>query len=219
MISEKNRMSLIEKLKNMVIEGNLEEAPQVTQEALQSGVDPQQIIDQALIAAMEVVGKRFACGDLFIPEMFLAAKTMESALAVFRPLIVDKGIKAKATVVFGTVEGDVHDIGKNLVIMMMQGAGFEVHDLGTDVAPEKFHEAIQKHKPDLCCMSALLTTTQGGMGKTIQFLKEKGVRDAVKIMVGGAPITEIFALEIGADGYAPDAGSAVEKAKELLGIR
>jgi 5-methyltetrahydrofolate--homocysteine methyltransferase len=212
-------MSVIEKLKILVIEGNLDETPRITREALESGIDPQRIIDQALIAAMETVGEKFACGDLYIPEMLLSARTMEISINVLRPLLVDKGIKAKAVVVFGTVQGDVHDIGKNLVIMMMQGAGFEVHDLGTDVAPERFYEAIQKHKPDLGCMSALLTTTQGAMGKTIQFLKEKGVRGAVKIMVGGAPITEAFSLEIGADGYAPDAGSAVEKAKVLLGLK
>jgi 5-methyltetrahydrofolate--homocysteine methyltransferase len=207
-------MSLLEKLKKMVIEGNLEETPGVTREALAAGVDPQRIIDQGLIAAMDEVGEKFACGDLFIPEMLLSAKTMEGALAVLRPLIAEKGIKAKATVVFGTVEGDVHDIGKNLVIMMMQGAGFEVHDLGTNVSAEKFHRAVQRHKPDLFCMSALLTTTQGGM---VQYLKEKGIRESVKVMVGGAPITEAFAREIGADGYAPDAGTAVERAKMLLG--
>jgi len=212
-------MSIVERLKKLVVEGNLEQAPLATKEALQAGEDLQRIIDQGLIAAMEVVGEKFACGDLYIPEMLLSAKTMESALNVLRPLLVDKGIKAKAVAVFGTVQGDVHDIGKNLVIMMMQGAGFEVHDLGTDVLPEKFYEAIQKNKPDLCCMSALLTTTQGAMGKTIQFLKEKGVCSAVKVMVGGAPITEAFASEIGADGYAPDAGSAVEKAKMLLGLK
>jgi len=212
-------MSYVEKLRTLVIEGGLAEAPGLTQEALQAGIDLREIIDHGLIAAMEVVGKKFSEGELYIPEMLLSAKTMQSSLNVLRPLIADKGIKAKATVVFGTVQGDVHDIGKNLVIMMMQGAGFEVHDLGTDVAPEKFYAAIQTHKPDLCCMSALLTTTQGAMGKTIKFLQEKGIRQAVKIMVGGAPITEDFSLSIGAHGYAPDAASAVEKAKKLLGIQ
>ena len=211
-------MSLLEKLKAMVIEGNLEEAPGVTGEALAAGIDPQKIIDQALIAAMDEVGEKFAAGDLFIPEMLLSARTMESALAVLRPLIAEKGIKAKAIVVFGTVEGDVHDIGKNLVIMMMQGAGFEVHDLGTNVPPEKFYQTIQKYRANLFCMSALLTTTQGAMARTIQYLKERGVRESVKVMVGGAPITEGFAREVGADGYAPDAGTAVERAKLLLGL-
>jgi 5-methyltetrahydrofolate--homocysteine methyltransferase len=167
---------------------------------------------------MDEVGEKFAAGDLFIPEMLLSAKTMESALAVLRPLIAEKGIKAKATVVFGTVEGDVHDIGKNLVIMMMQGAGFEVHDLGTNVSPEMFYQAVQKYQPTLFCMSALLTTTQGAMARTIKYLEDKGARKRVKVMAGGAPITEGFAREIGADGYAPDAGTAVERAKLLLGL-
>lgn len=212
-------MHLIENLKTLIIEGNLAQAPRATQEALQAGVDLQQIIDQGLIKAMEVVGERFSSGELYIPEMLLSAKTMQASLNVLRPMIADMGIKAKAKVVFGTVQGDVHDIGKNLVIMMMQGAGFEVYDLGMDVPPEKFYQAIQTYQPDICCMSALLTTTQGAMGKTIRFLKEKSVRQTVKVMVGGAPITEEFSMGIGADGYAPDAGSAVEKAKELLGIR
>jgi 5-methyltetrahydrofolate--homocysteine methyltransferase len=212
-------MPLIEKLKEMVIEGKLEETPQAVKEALQEGVDPQQIIDHALIAAMEAVGDKFACGDLFIPEMLLSARTMQGALAVLRPLIVDRGIKAKAKVLFGTVEGDVHDIGKNLVIMMMQGAGFEVEDLGTNVPPEKFYQAAQTYNPDLLCMSALLTTTQRAMGRTIQMLKEEMMGQTVKVMVGGAPITEAFAREIEADGYAPDAGTAVEKAKILLGLK
>jgi 5-methyltetrahydrofolate--homocysteine methyltransferase len=207
----------LEKLKKMVVEGNLEEAPGVTGEALAAGLHPQRIIDQALIAAMDEVGEKFAAGDLFIPEMLLSAKTMESALAVLRPLIAEKGIKAKATVVFGTVEGDVHDIGKNLVIMMMQGAGFEVHDLGTNVSSERFYQAVQKYQANLFCMSALLTTTQGAMGRAIRYLEEKGVRGSIKVMVGGAPVTEDFAQQIGADGYAPDAGTAVEKAKMLLG--
>ncbi|NWF56223.1 MAG: corrinoid protein [Syntrophaceae bacterium] len=211
-------MSLVEKLKHMVIEGNLEEIAGTTGEALGAGIDPQRIIDEALIAAMDKVGERFAAGDLFIPEMLLSAKTMESALAVLRPLIAGKGIQAKAKVVFGTVEGDVHDIGKNLVIMMMQGAGFEVQDLGTNVSPENFYQAVQKYRPNLFCMSALLTTTQGAMARTVQYLKEKGVRESVKVMAGGAPITEAFAREIGADGYAPDAGTAVERAKQLLGL-
>jgi len=211
-------MSLVEKVKTLVIEGNLEEAPKATWKAWEAGIDPQRIIDQGLIAAMEVVGDRFANGDLYIPEMMLSAKAMQASLEVLRPIIVERGIKAKARVVFGTVQGDVHDIGKNLVIMMMQGAGFEVIDLGVDVAPEVFYQAIQTHQPDLCCLSALLTTTQGVMGKTIQLLQEKLVRRAVKIMVGGAPLTETFSKAIGADGYAPDAGSAVERAKELLGI-
>lgn len=211
-------MAYIEELKDLVIAGNLDLAPQLTQQALQEGVELSEIINKGLIAAMDIVGQKFSEGELYIPEMLLSAKTMQACMHVLRPLIVSKGMRAKATVVFGTVQGDVHDIGKNLVIMMMQGAGFEVHDLGTDVWPEKFGQAVREYRPDLLCMSALLTTTQVAMGKTIQHLQEKGLRPEVKIMVGGAPVTDDFSLSIGADGYAPDAASAVVKAKELLGI-
>src|SRR5512135_3060440 len=194
-------MSIVGRLKTMVIEGNLDEIRGATEEALREREDPQHIVD-GLIAAMDVVGEQFASGDLFIPDMMLSAKTMEASLSAVRPLLAGHGVKPRATVVFGTVQGDVHDIGKNLVIMMMQGAGFEVHDLGVDVAPEKFYEAIEARKPDIVCMSALLSTTQVAMGKAIDFLDEKGVRSSVRIMVGGAVITEQFASQIRADGYA-----------------
>jgi len=208
--------SLIEQLKLSVIEGRIAEAPKITQKAIEAGIDLQQIVDQGLIVAMDRIGERFTSGDLFIPEMLLSARTMESSMNVLRPLIVGSQIKPKAVVVFGTVEGDVHDIGKNLVIMMMEGAGFEVHDLGVNVAPERFCEAVELRKPTLCCMSALLSTTQDAMGKTIDFFEKRGIRGQVKFMVGGAAITESFAVEIGAEGYGPDAPSAVLKAKELL---
>lgn len=211
-------MYFLENIKNLVINGNIDSAVQQTNLALEAGISVRQIIDQGLIAAMELVGQKFSEGELYIPEMLLAAKTMQRCMDVLRPLIVEKHIKSKAAVIFGTVQGDVHDIGKNLVIMMMQGAGFEVHDLGTDVSPEKFFQAVQIHKPDLLCMSALLTTTMGAMDRTIKFLQEKNFREKIKIMVGGAPLTEEFSLSIGADGYAPDAASAVIKAKQLLGI-
>ena len=209
-------MSVIERLKTLVIEGNLAEAPRTLKDALNAGVDPQQTIDQGLIAAMEVVGERFARGDLYIPEMILSARTMQNCLNALRPFIAGKEVRPKATVVFGTVQGDVHDIGKNLVIMMMQSAGFKVHDLGVNVEPERFCETVRHLKPDLCCMSALLSTTQGAMGTTINLLKEKGVRAGVKIMVGGAIVTDSFASKIGADDYASDAVTAVGRAKELL---
>ncbi len=210
-------MSLVDTLKTMIIAGDLAGAPKITAEALEAGTDPQEIVDNGLIAAMTIVGDRFAEGNLFVPEMMLSARVVDSTLKVLRPVLVEKGIKPKAVVVFGTVQGDVHDIGKNLVIMMMQGAGFEVHDLGVDVPQEKFYEAVSLRKPDLLCMSALLSTTQRAMGKTIQFLNDRGVRPSVKIMVGGAVITESFASQIGADAYAADAGSAVDRAKRLLG--
>ncbi len=211
-------MSLIESLKEFVIAGNMIGATQVTRQALQSGLNLEEIIDHGLIAAMDSVGEKFASGDLFVPEMMLSARTMQTSMNILRPAMVERGIRPKGVVVFGTVQGDVHDIGKNLVIMMMQGAGFEVHDLGVNVAPEKFFEIIQIKKPVLCCMSALLSTTQLAMASTIDLLNERGLRSSVRIMIGGAVVTESFALEVGADGYAPDAGSAVEKAKELLSL-
>ena len=211
--------SLIEQLKLSVIEGRIAEAPKITQEAVVAGIDLQDIVDQGLIVAMDIVGERFTNGDLFVPEMLLSARTMQSSMNILRPLIVGSQIKPKGVVVFGTVQGDVHDIGKNLVVMIMEGAGFEVHDLGVNVAPEKFCEAVESKKPALCCMSALLSTTQDAMGETISFFKKKGIRNQVKFMVGGAAVTESFAAEIGAEGYAPDAPSAVLKAKELLGLK
>ena len=210
-------MSVIDTLKTMVIEGNLDEIRGATEEAVRAGTDPQQIVD-GLIAGMDVVGDGFASGEVFIPDMMLSAKTMEESLDAIRPLMVGRAVKPKGRVVFGTVQGDVHDIGKNLVIMMMQGAGFEIHDLGTDVPPETFYAKVSELKPDLCCMSALLNTTLEAMARTINLLKEKGVRSSVKILVGGAVLTESFASGIGADGYAPDARSGVLKAKALLGL-
>lgn len=211
-------MAFMETLKTMVLEGNLEEAEIRTREALAAGAAPQDIIDRALIPAMAAVGERFAAGDLFVPEMMFSAKTMQESLRVLQPHIVAGSVKPKAVVVFGTVQGDVHDIGKNLVIMMMQGVGFEVHDLGANVAPEAFCDAALERKPDLLCMSALLTTTQGAMGKTLELLRARGLRSSVKVMVGGAVLTDGYAAEIGADAYAPDAGTAVERAKGLLGL-
>jgi 5-methyltetrahydrofolate--homocysteine methyltransferase len=216
-LTKGDNMSAIDKLKAMVIEGNLDEISGVAEEALREGEDPQRIVD-GMIAAMDVVGDQFASGDMFLPEMMLSANTMEVGLNTLRPLLAGQGIKPKASVVFGTVQGDVHDIGKNLVIMMMQGAGFEVHDLGVDVPPEAFCEKVFVLKPDLCCMSALLNTTQDAMERTINLLKEKGLRSSTKILVGGAVITESFALGIGADGFAGDARAGVLKAKELLGL-
>ncbi len=211
--------SLIEQLKLSVIEGRIEEAPKITQAAVDARISLQDIVDQGLIPAMDIIGEMFNNGDLFVPEMLLSARTMQSSMNILRPLIAGGKVKPRAVVVFGTVQGDVHDIGKNLVIMMMEGAGFEVHDLGVNVAPEKFCEAVESRKPALCCMSALLSTTQDAMGETISFFDKKGIRNRVKFMVGGAAITESFAAEIGAEGYAPDAPSAVLKAKELAGLQ
>lgn len=181
-------------------------------------VSPSEIISQYLIPAMTEVGARFERGEFYVPEMLIAARAMRTGLGVLKPLLVEGELKTAGRVVMGTVKDDLHDIGKNLVSMMLEGAGFEVTDLGVDVGPEEFLEAVRGEKPDIVGMSALLTTTMPAMKSTIEALVEAGLRDKVKVLVGGAPLTQAFAYQVGADGYAPDAGSAVRKAKELLGI-
>ncbi|KJR44110.1 5-methyltetrahydrofolate--homocysteine methyltransferase [Desulfosporosinus sp. I2] len=174
------------------------------------------ILNDALISGMTVIGIRFKNNEVYVPEMLIAARAMQSGLNVLKPLFVKEGIKEKATVVIGTVKGDLHDIGKNLVKMMFEGAGYKVIDLGTDVGPEKFVQAVKDHKPQIVCMSALLTTTMSQMKATVEQLSP--FADQIKILVGGAPVTQNFANEIGADGYATDAASAVDKANEVLGL-
>jgi 5-methyltetrahydrofolate--homocysteine methyltransferase len=167
---------------------------------------------------MQVVGQKFKCNEFYIPEVLIAARAMKMAMEKVKPLIADSGIEPVGRVAIGTVQGDLHDIGKNLVAMMLEGAGFEVKDLGTDVAPQAFVDAVKEHGVQAVALSALLTTTMPAMKETINALKEAGLRDKVKVMVGGAPLTQAYADEIGADGYAPDAASAVDLAKELLHI-
>jgi 5-methyltetrahydrofolate--homocysteine methyltransferase len=167
---------------------------------------------------MDVVGQRFKANEMFIPEVLRCAKCMHGSMEILRPLLVETGVKTAGTFVIGTVKGDLHDIGKNLVGMMFEGAGFEVIDLGIDLDPQAFVDALKEHKASLFGMSALLTTTMPKMGETINAIKEAGIRDQVKIMVGGAPVTAAFAKEIGADAYASNAASAVDKGKELLGL-
>ncbi len=203
-------------LKEAVIEGNAAGAKALTQEALDGGSGPQEILDEALIPAMDVVGEKFSAREYYIPEMLIAARAMQGGLSLLKPLLVAAQSKARGKVVIGTVKGDLHDIGKNLVGMMLQGGGFEIVDLGTDVRPARFVETVQREKPDLLMMSALLTTTMTSMRETIAALKEAGLRESVRVGVGGAPVTQRFADEIGADFYAPDATGAVTKAKELL---
>ncbi len=203
-------------LKEAVIEGNAAQAKALTQAALDEGNSPQDILDMALIPAMDVVGEKFSAREFYIPEMLIAARAMQSGLALLKPLLAEAHSKARGKVVIGTVKGDLHDIGKNLVGMMLQGGGFEVIDLGTDVRPAKFVEVVQSEQPDLVMMSALLTTTMTSMRDTISALKEAGLRDGVRVGVGGAPVTQRFADEIGADFYAPDATGAVSKAKERV---
>ncbi len=184
--------------------------------ALQDGADPREILNTGLIKGMDVVGEKMESGDMFIPEVLMSAKCMSAAVAIIKPLLTESAIDTPKKVVIGTVKGDLHDIGKNLVQMMLGSSGFEVVDLGVDVEPEGFLQAVNDHNADIVGLSALLTTTMPMMKKTIDVLIEGGIRDSIKIIVGGAPVTQAFASEIGADGFAPDAGSANKLAKTLF---
>ena len=189
---------------------------ELVQDALDQGIAAKEILNQGLIAGMGVVGEKMENEEMFIPEVLMAAKSMSSALEILKPLLADEDMTAMGKVIIGTVKGDLHDIGKNLVAMMLESAGFEVYNLGVDISPDKFVEEINGKNAELVCLSALLTTTMPMMKQTIDALVESGLRTRVKIMVGGAPVTKNYANEIGADGYAPDAGSATKLAKALL---
>jgi 5-methyltetrahydrofolate--homocysteine methyltransferase len=193
-----------------------EQVTTLVQKALDEGADANQILNQGLIAGMDIVGERMESGDMFIPEVLMAAQAMSAAVEILKPLLTEDDAGAKGRVVIGTVKGDLHDIGKNLVAMMMESAGLEVSDLGVDVAPEEFLAAIEEKNANILCMSALLTTTMPMMRRTIQTVSDKGLRDRVKIMVGGAPVSQSYAREIQADAWAPDAGAAAKTAKALL---
>jgi 5-methyltetrahydrofolate--homocysteine methyltransferase len=183
--------------------------------ALAQGIPPDEILSQGLIRAMDEVGKRFEEGDFFVPEMLIAARAMQAGLKLLKPLLADTGVKTAGIVAIGTVKGDLHDIGKNLVAMMLEGAGFEVRDLGVDVAPETFIKAVETGA-QVIGMSALLTTTMNSMQRTLEALRAAGLRDRVKIIVGGAPVTQEFANQIGADAFAPDASSATRVIRGLI---
>jgi corrinoid protein of di/trimethylamine methyltransferase len=187
----------------------------LTQQALDGGLAPGEVLKGGLLTGMDRVGVDFRAGDLFVPEVLIAARAMHAGMDILKPLLTEGEAEMAGKVVIGTVEGDLHDIGKNLVAMMLEGGGFEIVDLGTDVPPAKFVEAVNKEQPDLIGMSALLTTTMPRMKSTIEALTEAGVRESVKVMVGGAPVTKDYADDIGADGYASDAGSAVQLARSL----
>ena len=204
-----------EKIYQAIVEGNAEITTAEVSAAIEQGLPAGDILRQACIPAMTEVGRLFESCEIFVPEMLVSAWAMQKALDLLRPHFIEGDLKAAGKIVIGTVSGDLHD---NLVCIMFEGAGFEVIDLGTDVAPETFVQAIQENRPDLVGMSALLTTTMPSMEKTIQAMQEAGIREQVKIMIGGAPITDDYAAKIGADEYAPDAGSAARKAKELLGV-
>ena len=200
-----------------ILEGNMRGTGELVQEALAAGLDAGAILQDGLIAAMSEVGILFEEGEYFVPEMLVAARAMKAGLAILQPLLVDADVEPVGQVVIGTVSGDMHDIGKNLVGMMLEGAGFKIIDLGTDVSPEKFIEAIKSNGVDIVGMSALLTTTMPAMERTIKAITEAGVREQVKIIVGGAPVTAEYAQEIGADGFAADASQAATLAKRLVG--
>lgn len=208
------------KLQDDVYDGLKDEVVAGTVEALEKWQQtPGDVLDRGLVAGMEIVGEDFRDGSLFVPEVLLAAKAMKGAMEILRPLLTDaKDATRQGTVVIGTVKGDIHDIGKNLCNVMLEGAGFKVIDLGVNVAPEKFIEAIRTHQPEAVGMSAFLTTTMPMQKVTITAIEEAGLRDKVKILVGGAPVTQEFAEKIGADGYAPDANSTVRLTKKLIGL-
>lgn len=210
-------MADFEQLANGVIAGEIEKVKELTQKAVDEGVKPMEIIDNGLMSGMSVVGERFKVGDMYIPEVIMSAKAMSGGMEIVKPLIVGGENASKGKVLLGTVKGDLHEIGKKLVQMMMESAGLEVVDIGIDISPEKFADAVREQKPDVLGMSALLTTTMLAMKDTIETLKEAGLRDSVKVLVGGAPVTLDFAEEIGADGWAPDAVTAKDKVLEFLG--
>jgi 5-methyltetrahydrofolate--homocysteine methyltransferase len=209
-------MELLPKISEELQKGNFKEMPKLIQDALKAGIPPSKILSDGLVAGMDVVGEKFRCDEIFMPEVLISAKAMQAGMDILRPKLIETGAKLAGKIVLGTVKGDLHDIGKNLVGMLMEGAGYQVIDLGIDVPIEKFVEAVKSNRPNIVGLSALLTTTMPMMKLVIESLTEAGVRDTVKIMVGGAPVTEKFAKEIGADGYAPDAASAVAKARELI---
>ncbi len=208
---------MLDQIKTAVIDGNGDVAAALTTAQLAAGSTPREILDGGLLPAMDVVGARMRSGECFIPEVLLSARTMQAALDVLRPLLAEGEGTGMGTVVIGTVEGDLHDIGKNLVAMMLEGAGFNVINLGTGITASQFVAAVKEHDAQILGMSALLTTTLPRMGQAIAALKEAGLRDSVKVMAGGAPVTQSFVDELGADGYGANAALAVEKAKELVG--
>ncbi len=209
-------MADLQALGQAVINGDREEVKRLTQEALDDGTGPEEIVNEGLIGGMNVVGEKFKNNEFYVPEVLIAARAMHAGMDILKPLLTESGVEPKGTVLIGTVKGDLHDIGKNLVSMMLEGGGFEVIDLEVDVAPEAYVEGIKEHAPNVVALSALLTTTMPSMKDTIDALSAAGVRDQVKVIIGGAPVTQAYADEIGADGYAPDAASAVGLVSSLV---
>lgn len=209
-------MEILQKISEELQKGNFQEMPRLVEEALKASIAPSKILSDGLVAGMDIVGEKFRRDELFMPEVLISARAMQAAMDVLRPKLVETGAKLAGKIVLGTVKGDLHDIGKNLVGMLMEGAGYHVIDLGIDVPSEKFVAAVKTSRPNILGLSALLTTTMPKMKEVIESLTEAGIREQVIVMVGGAPVTERFAQDIGADAYAPDAASAVEKVRELL---
>jgi 5-methyltetrahydrofolate--homocysteine methyltransferase len=207
----------LEQLATAVIEGNVNAMEELTEDALDEGIDAETILNDGLMGGMNHVGAEFKAGNMFVPEVLRSAKAMKTSMALLNPLLAASGAETVGKVLLGTVKGDLHDIGKNLVGMMCEGAGFEVMDLGTDVEPNQFLEAIKEFEPHIVGMSALLTTTMRSMGDTVKAIEEAGLREQVKVMIGGAPVTQRFADDIGADGYAANAASAADLAKRFVG--
>ena len=201
-----------------ILEGDADQVQTNIQAALQAGIEPNLVLNEGMIAAMREVGARFEAGDFYVPEMLISARAMQGGMALLKPHLQQDDVKSSGKVVIGTVKGDLHDIGKNLVALMLEGAGFEIKDLGTDVAAEDFIAALKAEKADIMALSALLTTTMPSMKQTIEMVKAAGLRDQVKIIVGGAPVTEEYARLVGADGYSPDASRAVGLAESLMKV-
>jgi 5-methyltetrahydrofolate--homocysteine methyltransferase len=211
-------MTILDDIYQSVLKGDMNGATEGVNKALAENLNVAEILNKGLIAAMTEVGRLFEEGEYFIPGMLVSARAMQASTALLKPKLVEADIKPLGKIVIGTVQGDLHDIGKNLVVMMLEGVGFEIIDLGADVSPEKFVEAVKEHSPEFMAMSALLTTTMMVMKTSVEALEEAGVRSKVNVMIGGAPVTQKFADEIGADIYAPDGSSAARKAKESLGV-
>lgn len=206
----------LNKVSEALQRGDAEKVGELVKKALEEKLAPKEILENGLIKGMDIIGAKFKKNEVYVPEVLIAARAMHAGMSVLRPKLVETGVKNIGTIAIGTVKGDLHDIGKNLVKMMLEGAGFEVIDLGVDVPTDKFVEAVRELKPNIIGMSALLTTTMVNMSEVIKALEAAGLRDKVKIMIGGAPITQNYADQIGADGYSPDAASAVDSAKSFI---
>ncbi len=211
-------MGVIDQIGEKLIQGNAKEVGALVQQAVDEGVAPETILNEGLLPAMNKVGVRFKNNEVYVPEVLIAARAMKAGTEILRPLLAEAGIEPKATVVIGTVKGDLHDIGKNLLCMMVEGAGFKVVDIGIDVEPKKFVEAAKENNANVVGVSALLTTTMTNMKEVVDSVKAEGLSDKVKVMIGGAPVTQAYCDEIGADGYAPDAASGAELAQKLAGV-